>query len=221
MGGGAVPASVARSPSPRALCATQRRVGTGRRPVPGGAQEQPEPGPIRGPGRTRPSKPALAEASPPLSEGPRRRAPGPRVRGRCRWRDRDAKTDGRLQPIRKPLVRGTPGDRHSPTTIRRSRGVPRPPQGFRDGSRSQPADRPAVLRARIFRGLWGCWCFSRLFDRSETAQRGAHPKPHPEGTARGDRFGPSPVMARRSRSHPALRIIRKARAARSPRCRSR
>jgi len=29
MGGGAVPASVARSPSPRALCATQRRLGMG------------------------------------------------------------------------------------------------------------------------------------------------------------------------------------------------
>ena len=46
--------------------------------------------------------------------------------------------------------------------IRRSRGVPRPPQ---DGSMSNPpADRPAILRARLV-GPRGSRCCNRLFDR--------------------------------------------------------
>lgn len=178
-GGGAVPASVARSPSPRALCATQRRLGMGPEAGLGSAprnnrsRAQYE---VRC-GRVR-SSPS-AEVPSPLAG---RRAEGPTgacVRGRGRWRDRDAKTEGRLLVIRERPLRGTPGDRQSPEiSIRRSRGVPRPPRGScaACGLRSQPADRPAVLRA--FSAAGGIVFGAALFDRSgRRARRSLRPLP--------------------------------------------
>ena len=95
----------------------------------------------------------------------RRRAPGPRVRGRCRWSDRDAKTDGRPFVIRGLPARGTPGDRQSfnqrsgglaasrvPLGVRLRRGcVPRRPIG-------QPTSGP--------QGRGGIRVRGGLFDRS-------------------------------------------------------
>jgi hypothetical protein len=121
--------------------ATPRRDGApGRARI--GAQEQPEPGPIRGPVRTRPSKPVLAEASAPHGAA-RRRAPGPRVRGRCRWSDRDAKTDGRRLVMGTRPLRGTPGDRQSFKQASGGLAASRVPLGVCEVRCASPAGRSA------------------------------------------------------------------------------
>lgn len=76
-------------------CARRNAVsGWGRRPSRASAQEQPEPGPLRGPARTKPLGPALAEAPHP-SPGGAPESTGARRSGvDAGEKSRDAKTEG-------------------------------------------------------------------------------------------------------------------------------